>query len=173
MLEEVLPPLSEKQRDLVAILELIRIENYAVKLNSYTFGRPKKDRVAIAQAFVAKAVYNFPTTLMLIEQLNCNEALRRICGWEYRRQIPSESTFSRAFNEFAQSDLLAKVHAELIRIQLQDRVVGHISRDSTAIEANEKPAPLKKKSLRKPRKSVVPDKAKSVLLPSQIELNIS
>jgi len=41
-LEKVLPPLSEKQRKLVAILELIRIEKYAGKLNLTYFGRPKK-----------------------------------------------------------------------------------------------------------------------------------
>ncbi len=151
-IEEVLPPLLEKQRELVAILELIRIENYAGKLNSTFFGRPKKNRIAIARAFIAKAVYNLPTTRLLIEQLKCNDTLRRICGWEYRRDIPSESTFSRAFNEFAQTNFPAQVHEELIKTQMQSRLVGHISRDSTAIEGNEKPAPVKKKEPKKPRK---------------------
>lgn len=172
-IEEVLPPLLEKQRDLIAVLELIRIENYAGKLNSTFFGRPPKNRIAIARAFIAKAVYNLPTTRLLIEQLKCNEALRRICGWEYRRDIPSESTFSRAFNEFAQSDLLSQIHEELIKNQMQDRLVGHISRDSSAIEGNEKPAPVKKKNRKNRKNEAAPEKAKSVLLSSQHELNIN
>ncbi len=151
-IEEVLPPLLEKQRQLVAILELVRIEDYAGKMNQSFFGRPKKDRVAIARAFVAKAVYNLPTTRLLIEQLKSNDTLRRLCGWQYRRDIPSESTFSRSFEEFAVSDLPAKVHEALIKTQMQDRLVGHISRDSTAIEGNEKPAPVKKKEPKKAKK---------------------
>jgi len=151
-LEEVLPPLSEMQRKLVAILELVRIEKYAGRLNQTYFGRPKKDRIALARAFIAKAVYNLPTTRLLIEQLQFNESLRRLCGWEYRRNIPSESTFSRAFEEFADSDLPAKVHQELIKTQLKDRLVGHISRDSTAIKGHEKPAPKVKKKSKEPEK---------------------
>ncbi len=30
-------------------------------------------------------------------------ALRRVCGWERRSQIPSPATFSRAFAQFAAS----------------------------------------------------------------------
>jgi len=174
-IEEVLPPLLEKQRDLIAVLELIRIEDYTGKLNSSSFGRPQKDRVAIARAFVAKAVYNLPTTRLLIEQLQCNESLRRICGWEYRRDIPSESTFSRAFDEFARTDFPAKVHEGLIKTQMQDHLVGHISRDSTSIEGNEKPAPVKKKSLKKPKKRGRPKKGEEPqpIEPTRIECQLN
>jgi len=157
-LEKVLPPLSEKQRKLVAILELVNIEKYAGELNLTYFGRPKKDRIALARAFVAKMVYNLPTTRLLIEQLLSNDTLRRLCGWEYRRDIPSESTFSRAFEEFAVSNLPAKVHAELIKTQLEDRLVGHVSRDSTAIKAKEKLAPKEKKEPEKLKKRGRPKK---------------
>ena len=53
--------------------------------------------------------------------------------------MPSESVFSRAFAEFAATKLTERVHEALIRKTHQDRLVGHISRDSTAIEAREKP----------------------------------
>jgi hypothetical protein len=53
--------------------------------------------------------------------------------------VPSESTFSRAFAEFAASALPSRLHDALIEETHADRLVGHISRDSTAIEAREKP----------------------------------
>jgi len=71
------------------------------------------------------------------------------------------------------SDLPVKVHDELIKTQMQDRLVGHISRDSTAIEVNGKPAPSKKKSPRHLKNPVAPDAAKSVHQPRQVDLNLS
>ena len=38
-------------------------------------------------------------------------------------------------------ELPARVHEALIRAQLGDQIIGHIARDSTEIEAREKPAP--------------------------------
>jgi hypothetical protein len=66
-------------------------------------GRPLKDRFALARAFVAKAVMNISTTTGLIERLDADATLRRLCGWERAYAVPSESTFSRAFAEFAMS----------------------------------------------------------------------
>jgi hypothetical protein len=56
--------------------------------------------------------------------------------------VPDASTFSRAFAGFARSELPSRVHAALIKRTHQDRLVGHISRDATAIEAREKPVKL-------------------------------
>jgi hypothetical protein len=49
--------------------------------------------------------------------------------------LASETTFSRAFGEFAASELMQRVHAHMIQNTLADQLIGHISRDSTAIEA--------------------------------------
>jgi hypothetical protein len=54
-------------------------------------------------------------------------------------KVPSESTFSRAFREFAHSGLPQKVHAAMIEKYMRDEIVGHISRDATEIEGREKP----------------------------------
>jgi hypothetical protein len=121
------------------ILELIRIEEH---LNDYYggMGRPPKSRAAIARAFIARMVYNMPTTRMLLERLESDKSLRRLCGWEYPYQIPDESTFSRAYAEFAASRLPERVHGALIQTSYEKEIIGHISRDSTAINAREKPA---------------------------------
>ena len=137
-LEEELGPLTDKHQIVVKVLNLIQLEGC---IGSWTrgVGRPVKDRRAIARAFVAKAVYNMSTTRQLLERLLCDVTLRRICGWESQREIPHESAFSRAFAEFAKSELPQRLHAALIQETQKDRLIGHISRDSTQIDAREKP----------------------------------
>jgi hypothetical protein len=103
-------------------------------------GAPPKDRWALARAFVAKAVLNLPTTEALMDRLKVDRALRRLCGFDPRHQVPGAWRFSRAFAEFAAGQLPARVHEALIGAHLGDQVIGHIARDSTEIEARERPA---------------------------------
>ena len=107
-------------------------------------GRPAKDRAAIARAFVAKAVYDMPTTRVLLDRLATEVSLRRICGWERQSAVPSEAVFSRAFADCAATALPQHIHEALIRNTHHDRLVGHLSRDSTAIEVREKPTTKEK-----------------------------
>jgi hypothetical protein len=137
-LDEELDPLTAKLEHLIVILDTLGLEAF-VAPPSRGRGRPPDDRPAIARSFVAKAVLTIPTTSALIERLQIDRALRRICGWERRSEVPSEATFSRAFAEFAAQGLPERVHEQLVRRHLHDHIVGHISRDATEIEAREKP----------------------------------
>jgi hypothetical protein len=137
-LKEELGELTEKQQQLVMTLELARLEEF-LSTEYGLPGRPPEDRTAIARAFIAKMVYDMPTTTVLIDRLESDPQLRRLCGWERKSAIPKEWTFSRAFAEFAESRLPERVHEALIRKSYAGEIVGHISRDSTAIEAREKP----------------------------------
>ena len=67
--------------------------------------------------------------------------LRRLCGWSRVSAIPSEATFSRAFAEFSEARLAERMHEALVKDALGEELIGHVSRDSTAIEGREKPAP--------------------------------
>ena len=131
-LEEELDALTKKQQQLIYILELVRIEEFLPDCFGCV-GRPQKTRAAIARSYIAKMVYNMDTTVLLIDRLKTDKNLRRICGWERATQIPSESTFSRAFDEFAQTKLPQEAHKVLIESTLADEVILHVSRDSTAI----------------------------------------
>ena len=144
-------PLTEKQKDLIMILEVVQIEKYVHHLNESWKGRPPEDRCSLARSFVAKAVYNLDNTRMLIDLLHNMPPLRKICGFVQRNNIPSESTFSRAFAEFALSGLGDTVHKALVDTHLSDQLIGHIARDATAIQGNEK-------SLRKKKKEQTPKK---------------
>lgn len=148
-LEEEIGPLTEKQKELVKVLELVRIEEY-VKNPWWSRGRPLKDRKSLARAYIARMVYNLPTTKDLIDRLNSDRALHQICGWEKKGEIPSESTFSRSFDEFSESLLLSHVHEAMIKKFINTRIVGHISRDSTDIMSREK-AVNKPKDIAEPK----------------------
>jgi hypothetical protein len=63
-----------------------------------------------------------------------------LCGFDLRRKAPlNASLFSRAFAEFTAQALPARVHAALIQNELGGALIGHVSRDATAIEARERP----------------------------------
>ena len=167
-LDEELDPLTAKLEHLIIILDTLGLEAF-VAPPSRGRGRPPDDRPAIARSFVAKAVLTIPTTSALIERLQVDRALRRICGWERRSEVPSEATFSRAFAEFAAQNLPERVHEQLVRRHLRDHIIGHISRDATEIEAREKPcrrspddlpppAPPKRKRGRPRKHEVLPPK---------------
>lgn len=83
--------------------------------------------------------------------------LRMICGFTRRQDVPSESTFSRAFAECAAAGLGTLVHDALIEEHLSSELIGHVSRDSTAIIGREKPA-KKIKQLKVPKKRGRPAK---------------
>jgi hypothetical protein len=153
-LEECLPvPLTEKERQLVKILEIVRVEGYVcVSAASQWMGRKLLERKSIARSFVAKTVYGYPFTSTLVEALKTTPNLRRICGFERVSDIPSESTFSRAFAECAKSGLGEKVHESLVERCLRSELIGHVSRDATAIEGREKPAKKPRKEKPAPKK---------------------
>lgn len=55
-LEEELDSLTQKQQQLITILEVVSIEKFIPDSRGYE-GRPPKTRAAIARSFVAKMVY--------------------------------------------------------------------------------------------------------------------
>ena len=142
-LEGELGPMGERYELFVAVLELVRVEALLPYFRGQV-GRPEEDRAALARAFIAKAVFDVPTTRGLIERLEVDGRLCRLCGWSGAGRLPSEATFSRAFSEFAESRLANRLHETLIARTMDGHLVEHISRDATAIEAREKPAPKPK-----------------------------
>jgi hypothetical protein len=157
--EKIEEPLTEKLKNLVTTLELIRIDEM-VRVPEYWQGRSPKNRKQIARAFIAKAIYNIDTTRALIDRLRISPSLRRICGWQKACDVPHESSFSRAFKEFSKSGLTQIVQASVIKEYMGDKITGHISRDSTSIDAREKPMKKikvvkQKKKRGRPRKDEV------------------
>jgi len=159
--EQEFDSLTAKERDFIQIVTLLDLPNHMKAYRWRGFGRRKKSRLAMAKAFVAKSVYKLETTDMLIVHLKGCKNIRRLCGWELPSQVPSSPTFSRAFKEFATGELPQKVHEAMIKKHCGQKLAGHISRDSTAIEAREKPvktpnaSPKPKRKRGRPRKGEV------------------
>jgi len=173
-------PMTDKQKRLITILEIVQVENYVQTPELQWMGRKLVDRYAIARAFVAKAVYKFPTTRALMEGLNTMPNLRSICGFSgsgfrtvkqaqiengklvvkrvQESTLPSEATFSRAFAEFTASELGDRAHNVLVERHLSEQLIGHISRDATAINGNEKPVKMRKEETQEPKKIGRPKK---------------
>ena len=119
-------------------------------------------------------MFDIPTTRALIERLEVDGRLYRLCGWSGAGRLPSEATFSRAFSEFAESRLASRLHETLIARTMDGHLVEHISRDATAIEAREKPAPKPKAAKPKRRKRGRPRKGEArAKEPSRLERQLT
>jgi hypothetical protein len=139
-MREELDSLTEALERLIHVLDTIRLEAFVPPPPSGGRGRKPEDRRALARSFVAKAMLGLPTTIALIDRLATDQVLRRICGWEKRQEVPSEATFSRAFEDFAVTELAERMHAALIARSIGARIVGCVARDAPEIDAREKPA---------------------------------
>ncbi len=156
-LEQDLGPLGERYQSFITVLEFVRVERH-LSCGRTLRGRPRQDRAALARAFIAKAVFGIDTTRALRERLGNDQALRRLCGWENRGALPSEATFSRAFAGFAEGALPSRLYQALIEDTMAEQLVGHVSRDATAIEGREKATPKPKQPAKPKRKRGRPRK---------------
>jgi hypothetical protein len=138
VLEDEIGELSEKMRQFVSVVDMLDLPSRMSAFRGVGRGRPPHDRMSIFKAFIFKAVYNHPTTKAMLEHVKSSPPLRRLCGWETAGMIPSESSLSRALAQFSGTDFPSRVHACLVDAYLGDKLAGHVSRDSTAIEAREK-----------------------------------
>jgi len=140
VLEDELGELDDRHREFVAVCEICKPRKHLAAYRWVGNGCPPKDRLALCKAFIAKAVWDYPTTSALIDAVRHRPTLRRLCGWETLGEIPGESTFSRAFADFAEDQLPQHIHDAMIKARYSDKIAGHISRDGTAIHGREKAA---------------------------------
>lgn len=133
-IEESLPPIDEAQ-------PLTGRRRYLLK--------------TCIRAFIGKSFFNITTNKDLILRLKTDAIFRRICGFS---RVPSEATCSRRFSDLAESNILETIHHTMITESFKEVLVGHISRDSTAIAARERAVRGNKLQQPKPRKRGRPKK---------------
>jgi hypothetical protein len=162
-LQEEVGPLGSNHERLVSIIEFSGVRAYIGRIyHGRSGGRPWDDRVEIAIAFLAKHIFNLPTTRALIDRIHHDMVLRRLCGWERKDHIPSESKFSRAFKEFSKLNVVEALLDRIVARYHGDRIIGHVRRDATEIDAREKavkkPKPADKGKKAPPKKRGRPKK---------------
>ena len=169
VLEDELGELDDQHRQFVAVCETCQPRQHLAGYRWVGNGCPPKDRLALCKAFIAKAVWDFPTTRDLIDAIRHRPALRRLCGWETLGEIPSEATFSRAFSAFALNELPQTIHQAMLQARHADKIVGHISRDATAIHAREIAAKKQPKPVPQPDKGQEPVAPEPTRLQRQLQ----
>jgi transposase len=134
-LQEQFGVLSPKEKKLIKILDFAEIEK---KVCTTSKTNPPKDREQIARAFIAKSVYNLQTTRDLLDRLHVDRTLRILCGWRYSNEIPSESKFSRAFQELSDLKIAEKTHEQFVKEYLSKMTFFYNATDATKIPLREK-----------------------------------
>ena len=114
-----LGPLSALDQPFCQFLALTELGRFTRRYEWCGNGKPPCPRVWLAHAFIAKHVYQFPTTGALRDALRSRPRLRQLCGWDSAGEIPSESTFSRAFTAFAKDQLPQQIHEHRVKPPLQ------------------------------------------------------
>lgn len=137
-LEQLLGELSPREQEFIRAVELTDLGKHVKVFNWKGIGAKPHSRMSLLKAFIAKPIYQCKTSRVLIDNIKSAPSLRRLCGWERQCEIPSESTFSRAFAAFAEANLADNIHESMIKDNYEDKIVGHINRDSTSVAAREK-----------------------------------
>jgi hypothetical protein len=141
VLVEEVGELGEKDQRFVEIVALLPLGPLLTRYDWKRIGCPPHARAWLVHAFIAKEVYQYATREALVDALKARPTLRRLCGWESASAVPSLSTFCRAFAQFAADGLPQAIHEALVKQHCGPKLVGHISRDATAIPVPERPAP--------------------------------
>lgn len=141
MLEEELGELSQKDQLFVKVVSLLELKAALARYDWKGVGCPPHARAWLLHAFLAMQVYQFATREALVDAIRARPTLRRLCGWDSVGEVPSLSTFCRAFGQFAQDGLVQTIHQRLVEKHCGPKLAGHVSRDSTAVAVRERPAP--------------------------------
>lgn len=145
--EDEVGELDEEQKLFVRVAESLELEQIATRYGWCGNGRKPSSRLAIFKLLLMKHVWNWPETKDALGEVRRAPALRRLCGWESKSDIPSESTVSRAFEEFALDRMANDLLATFVGKVFRGRIVLHRSIDSTEIDARERPATKDEKAM--------------------------
>jgi transposase len=136
---------TSKHGQIMVALDVLEFERHIDEAYLFSVGRPGYSRVNFARAFVAKAILNLSSTRALIDRLEVDSVLFRICNFNPCKKLPCEATFSNAFADLSKSGVLDKIHAIVVKTNLAEDLVHHISRDGTDIATRERVPKVEKK----------------------------
>lgn len=133
-------------------------------------GRPSYPLTAFRRSFYAQYKFRLNTIEELRDRLNSDANLRQICGFH---KVPSLPTFCRRLKELAEQHDADVTQRKMITKYMKNRIILNVNRDSTAIEARQRPVNLKRNAISsdtkkykrgRPRKNEKREVKSSVLL---------
>jgi transposase len=158
--------LSGGQKDFILTLQVIESFSPFIAHSYRGIGRKAYDYMNFFRAFFALCHFDIPDMKTLVETLRTDPNLRQLCGF---RKVPSRPTFSRRLRDLSTAGILSGILDAMVKQAHGKLPVIHICRDSTAIEAREKPKEKKtgkkpaKKRGRRPKGAEKPEKEPTVL----------
>jgi IS5 family transposase len=133
--------LNAEYRAFLAMLRVV--EEYLPPLgrDGSRMGRPSYENLPFFRGFLGMSFFRVASIESLRNRLKTDANLRQICGFS---TVPSLATFSRRFAEFSALPLATRTLNDMVAHYYEGRIIGHISRDSTAIPARGKPTNKKR-----------------------------
>jgi len=128
--------LTEENQCFLLLFRIIEEELPPIILRYRGTGRRPYRNSPFMRSFFAMRFFRISTVEHLIRRLSGDPIFRAICGFT---SVPSAATFSRRFKEFVEKSILGETLDGLTDRYHKDRLVLHISRDSTAIPTRERP----------------------------------
>lgn len=133
--------LGEEHRAFLAMLRVVEEAFPREQRTSTGRGRPPIDRNGFKKAFLAMNFFQTSHMSGLLRRLESDAVLRKICGFS---TVPSPASFSRRMAEMAKEAMVTRMLNFLTTKYHRGKIIGHLIRDSTAVEAREKPVNKKK-----------------------------
>lgn len=112
-MEGELGPVEGYYEKLVSALEVVCVGRFMPSVPDRIPERLLKHRATPVRAFLAKMVLKVAMSRALVERVRSDPKLQRLCGRQRVRDVPSETTFPRAFKEFAEAESPTRLHATL------------------------------------------------------------
>jgi transposase len=139
--------LNNDHRTFLSMLRVLEEHIPGIEKTTCSKGRKPYENTPFLKAFLAKSYFQIETNSELRNRLRNDSSLRKICGFG---KIPSPATISRRLKIFSEHHTLEQILYPMVREYHSQMLVGHVSRDSTAISAREKP--VNKKKVVKPKR---------------------
>ena len=141
--------LNDQQKTFMHILRCVE-EHLPILIRPYAgTGRIPYQYLPFLRSQLAKNYFQIETTSKLIERLRADPNLRLICGFT---AIPGRSSFSRAFSYLSEIEILQVMLEDFAIETFKNKIVYHVNRDSSAINARESVEKKDKKKNKKPLK---------------------
>jgi transposase len=127
--------LNKDHRAFLAMLRVVEGHRPPLERTKSGMGRPTYENEPFFRAFLAQSFFRIASIEALRNRLLTDTNLRQICGLPI---VPSLATFRRRFAEFAALQVATRALNSMVTQYHEGRIVGHVSRDSTAISARGK-----------------------------------
>ena len=130
---------------------------------------------AMIQSLIIRIIERIPTVKDLVNRLTYDFVFRLDCGFLVSDTVPSEASYSRMVDVISQSDVLDRMHDELIQTAFTEGFLEeeHLGFDATHFEARDaaKPSEKKETQLKKRGRKSKEERAAWLAEQAEIEAN--